>query len=453
MLALLLFLPVLVQEIRPTSAPAPVLELVTVLDTAAPRSEIVAVQARTARAVLTHAKAGTVELFDLADPARPRPVRVIELALAKGEELTSVALPAEGDWLIAAVKAAEPLAPGRAVVHALADGKLVATFPCGVGPDAVTIAPSGTQALVANEAEGYAEVEGKLVSAPGSVTWIRFAPELARSEVVQLGIELATDAPLDGRLLEREVGKDDRELPLGSTPEHLEPEYAVFLPGETRALVTLQESNLVAYFDLEARTLERLVALGTTEHAADLTADGSYAEAEILHARREPDGIALTPDGRHFLTADEGDTVPGPKKTPAGTPTGGGRTLSVFDVATGALRGDTGPQLDRAAAATGLYPDDRSEKKGSEPEMVVSFERAGVPYAAVTLERAGALALVDLSDPTKPTVVAVTACGKDPHADEPEGLAHYRAADGTDWLYVANEGTGTLGVLRVTATK
>jgi hypothetical protein len=34
--------------------------------------------------------------------------------------------------------------------------------------------------------------------------------------------------------------------------------------------------------------------------------------------------------------------------------------------------------------------------------------------------------------------------------DAPEGLAHYRyPATQTDYLYVANEGTGTLGVLRV----
>jgi hypothetical protein len=448
--SLLLMLP-LGAALQQSGESAPILELVTTLTTAAPKAEIVAVQARTARAALTHAAAGTVELFDLADPARPRAVRLVALALADGEELTSVALPPEGDWLIAAVKAAQPRAPGRALVHSLVDGKPLASFPCGVGPDAVVIAPSGTQALVANEAEGYEEVDGELVSAPGSVTWIHFAPELARSEVVQLPLDLAASGPLDGRLLEREVGGEEREIALTHAPEHLEPEYAVFLPDETRALVTLQENNLVAYFDLATRKLERLLPLGTTAHAADLESDGAYAERDLLVARREPDGIALAPDGRSFLTADEGDTGPSAKKTPRGTPTGGGRTLSVFDVATGELRGDTGPLLDRAAAAAGLYPDKRSDKKGSEPEMVVAFERAGVPYAAVTLERAGALALVDLSDPTKPTVVAVTASGKDPADDEPEGLAHYRDASGTDWFYVANEGTGTLGVLRVAA--
>jgi hypothetical protein len=82
--------------------------------------------------------------------------------------------------------------------------------------------------------------------------------------------------------------------------------------------------------------------------------------------------------------------------------------------------------------------------------MVLVLERAGRTLAAVTLERAGALALVDLSDPRHPTVLAVRPSGAAPPRDEPEGLAHFRdPATQADYLYVANEGTGTLGVLRI----
>jgi len=438
----------LLQE--PTAESVPTLEHVRVIPTAAPGAEIVSVQASTARAVLTHSQTGQVELFDLADPAAPRSVRVFDLALEKGEEITSVALPPSGEWFLVAVKAGPQLAPGRALAHSLADGKRLATFPCGVSPDCVTIAPSGTRALIANEAEGFDSVANGFVSAPGGLTLIHVAAELARSKVSQFVFDLAASGSTGGRTIERNVDDETRDIELQSTPEFLEPEVVTFLPGETRALVTLQECNLVAYVDLEAGKLERYLWLGTTKHAADLVADERYDERDTLLGRREPDGLALTSDGRCFVTADEGDTGPSAEKTPPGKPVGGGRTLSVFDLQTGEFLGDTGAELDRLAARAGLYPDKRSHKRGSEPEMVLTFERGGRSYAAVTLERAGALALVDLSDPRRPTVLAVAPSGADHLKDEPEGLALFGDPQGGhDYFYVANEGTGTMGVLRV----
>jgi hypothetical protein len=429
---------------------AATLETVRVIETAAPGAEIVSVQASTRRAVLSHSQAGQVELFDLTDPAAPRSLRVFDLGLEKGEELTSVALPSKGDWFLAAVKAGPQLAPGRALAHSLADGRRLASFPCGVGPDCVTIAPSGTRALIANEAEGFDLVGDRLVTAPGSLTLIDLAAGLASAKVSQFVFDQAASSPTDGRTIERKVEGEFRDIELQNTPEYLEPEVAVFLPGETRALVTLQECNVVAYVDLAAGKLERYLWLGTTTHPADLVADDRYDEKGTLLGRREPDCVALTPDGLCFVTADEGDTDPNAEKTPPGKPLGGGRTLSVFDLQTGEFLGDTGPGLDRLAARANLYPDKRSTKRGSEPEMVLTFERGGRSYAAVTLERAGGLALVDITDPRNPTVLSVAPSGGDHLRDEPEGLALFRdPTERHDYLYVANEGTGTLGVLRV----
>lgn len=429
---------------------APRLEHVATIPASAPGSEIISVQAATRRAALTHSQSSQVELFDLADPAKPRSLKLYDLVLEKGEEITSLALPPSGDWFLVVVKAGRKLRPGRALLHSLADGSRLASFPCGVGPDSVTISADGKQALIANEGEGFDSVANRLVSAPGSLTHIRFAAELARSQVVQIAFERAASGPTDERVLEREVDDEDREIPLENGPEFLEPELGVILPDGLRALVTLQENNQVAYVDLAADKIDHLLVLGNTSHAADLISDGRYEEKGTLLARREPDGLALTPDGRFFLTADEGDTGPNVEKTAPGKPVGGGRTLSVFDLAAGKLVGDTGPGIDRVANLAGLYPDKRSQKKGCEPEMVLAFERDGVTYAAVTLERAGALALVDLRDPAKPVVLAVAASGNEPAKDEPEGLAHFRdPVSQADYLYVANEGTGTLGVLRV----
>jgi DNA-binding beta-propeller fold protein YncE len=432
----------------------PTLEHVRVVPGGDKGSEIVAVQAASARALLMHSKGGpseggAVELFDLADPAAPRSLGVHALALEKGEGLTSLALPPSGAWFVAVAKAEDPRARGRLLVCALEDGRVLASFETGVGPDCVALDPSGRAALVANEAEEFAEVGDQLVSEPGSLTLVRIAEDPTRSEVREIPLREPALAPTDGRLLERKVGRT-REIPLGAGPEFLEPEVVAFLPGAERALVTLQENNEVALLDLAAGAVLRRFPLGHTRHAADLAGADAFADTATLFARREPDGIAVTPDGRHFVTADEGDTEPSVDKTAAGQPASGGRTLSVFALESGALVGDTGPELDRAAARAGLYDKKRSKKKGCEPEMVLAFERAGRTLAAVTLERSGALALVDLADPAHPRVVALVATGKDPFGDEPEGLARYRdPKSAADYLYVANEGSNTLGVLRV----
>jgi DNA-binding beta-propeller fold protein YncE len=407
------------------------------------------VQAATRRAALVHSTAGTVEILDLADPARPRSLRVVDLGLAKKEELTSVALPPRGDWFLVAVKADGALVRGRVVAHALDDGRRLATFPCGVGPDSVAIDASGRFALVANEAEGFARVDGELRSAPGSLTRIALAEDVARSVATDIALEGLLDEPAAGRLLERRVGGETIAIPLGTTSEFWEPECVAFLPDGTHALVTLQESNAVARIDVAGGRCERLFGLGTTSHLVDAIDDDQFEERGILLARREPDGIAVTPDGRYFVTADEGDTLPDVPQTPQDSPAGGARSLSVFDAATGALVGDTGPQLDRAAASMGLHTDRRSPRRGCEPEMVVVLDLGGTLYAAVTLERVGAVALIDLSKPETPTLVALSQAGDNPWKDEPEGLAHFRDPSGGDYLYVANEGKSTLGVLRV----
>jgi len=159
---------------------------------------------------------------------------------------------------------------------------------------------------------------------------------------------------------------------------------------------------------------------------------------------REPDGIALTPDGRYFVTADEGDTEAADE---AQTLQSGGRTLSVFDAKTGAFVADTGNQLDEITFAKGVYPDRRSNKKGAEPEGVTVFEMEGQPWAVVGMERADALVLVSLANPKQPQVVAL---GKIPGEESraPEGVAHFER-NGEHYVLSANEMNGTVACFKV----
>ncbi|MCV6605695.1 MAG: hypothetical protein OIF34_10345, partial [Porticoccaceae bacterium] len=235
-------------------------------------------------------------------------------------------------------------------------------------------------------------------------------------------------------------------------PEYLEPEYLAFSPDASELFVALQENNAVVVVDTARAQIARSFGLGVTNHMADTQDDGRVEFVNELSAFREPDGIALSSDGRWLLTADEGDTEPKASKVKAGQYAGGGRTLSLFDAASGELLGDTGNQLDAMAHAAGVYPDGRSDNKGAEPESVVYLELGDVPYGVVTLERADALALVNISNPRKPMVeslVSLRTPNDKAKAYAPEGLALYRGADGRQYLLCANEKRGTVSVVQV----
>ena len=117
--------------------------------------------------------------------------------------------------------------------------------------------------------------------------------------------------------------------------------------------------------------------------------------------------------------------------------------MSVFDAQAGGLMGDTGSQLDDAADAAGIYPDSRSNRGGSEPEGVDLTHHRGLTLVAVTLERANAVALIDVSEPTAPVVIDI-----EPVGTGPEGIKFFRHG----WrvfVAVANEVTGTVSILEV----
>lgn len=464
-------------------------------------TEIVAVHAASKRAYLSNSSAGWVDVLSLEKPESPKSLVRFAVPLAAGEDLTSVAVHPGGEFIACVIETPGATATGRVELRASRDGALLRSLEVGVGPDAGVFSPDGRWLLVADEAEEF-EFDARtrsFRSAPGSVTRIDLAEGAAAATASTIALpDLSlvagvVDATLE-RKLERWVdvngdGKatapadlngdgdiDDERVPVGAfggatvmadeangelfllrisgaTPDLLEPEYIAFAPDGTRAFVTVQESNAVVVIDVSAGRVERSFGLGLTEHAADLIDDDQAVFAGTLRALREPDGAAVTADGRWLVTADEGDTEPKVAMLGAGATVGGGRTLSVFDAATGRLHGDTGNGIDAATATRGFYPDSRSGAKGSEPEMVVTFVVDGVHYAGVGLERANGVAVISLADPTRPTVVAAASADRTAKAGAvgPEGIAHY-SSEGRHYLLTANEKDGSLSVYRLEFT-
>ena len=120
-----------------------------------------------------------------------------------------------------------------------------------------------------------------------------------------------------------------------------------------------------------------------------------------------------------------------------------GRTVSVFDARTGELLGDTGSQIDDAAAGAGAYDDSRSNRGGSEPEVLDLAQHRGVTLVAVGLERANSVALIDTSDPATPTVVDSAPVGTGP-----EGIKFFRLGERL-FEASANEVSGTVSIHEV----
>jgi len=188
-------------------------------------------------------------------------------------------------------------------------------------------------------------------------------------------------------------------------PEDLEPEY-VSIDDRNRVAVTLQENNALAVVDLRRNRVVSAFSAGTVDLAGVDTEENGTIDpsGSLADVPREPDGVAWVGDGL-LATANEGDLD------------GGSRGWSIFDARTGRVVWDAGSSFDRLAIRAGLYPESRSENKGTEPENITVATIKGRRYAFVGAERGNFVAVYDLAQPRRPRFVQVL-----PVTNGPEGL-------------------------------
>jgi len=453
-------------------------------------TEIISAQQSTLRAVLSNFGSGEVDVLDVSHPEHLQRIARFKLQLIEGEELTSVAFHPSLDFFAATIDAG--IKPGRLEIRSASTGELIDRLVVGFGPDAVVFSEDGKLAVIANEGEDFLfePSNDRFYKPEGSVSIVRL--DASGHFTHHKNLELANNVNTEGfvvtqggRFLEREIdwngdGKISKKLDfdrngkiekkkvlLGNYEGHdvfgtetsgekkilipvksnslglLEPEYIAISPDAKKAYVTLQEDDAVTVIDLVNEQVTGYFGLGETHHKIDARYDGWVKFDQSMDGRREPDGIALAAKGRYFVTADEGDT----DAADTDQPMSGGRTVSVFDAATGALLGDTGSQLDEVAFANQVYPERRSNKKGSEPEMLVSFELDGVPYVAVGMERAASVELISLADPFHPKVLALGKIAGD-EEKSPEGIAHFMIGN-EHYILTANEMNGTVECFKI----
>ena len=419
-------------------------------------------------------------------------------------DMTSVS--PDGGTLAAAIQAEDYTAGGIVAVFTCgADGSLTlsSTVPVGVQPDMVTFTPDGRHILTADEGEprlGYSDPNA--VDPKGSVTVIEAATLAAKT------VDFTAFDSADARqtlVAEGIVLKKDT-LP----SVDLEPEY-IACDNDT-AYITCQEANAIAVLDIARGEFTGVYSVGFEDYSKvpiDLgNNDKTYAPHtyDDLKGIRMPDAVSLyrVNGTTYLITANEGDSRAWPvgletdvneakgKKSPTGKiktsnkvtwfdasqydglESGvdylfGGRSFSVLRVTESGLEEVYDSGSDFEAITAKHFPDnfncsndnivleDRSGKKGPEPEGTAVGTVNGRTYAFIALERVGGVMIYDVTDPAKATFVNYINSREfaaDIQGDvSPEGLCFVPAAasrTGKPLLLAACEVSGTLAVYELT---
>lgn len=411
-------------------------------------------------------------------------------------DLTSVDVDTQHDVIAVAVQEADFVKAGKIAILDY-DGNLVKWIDAGVQPDMVVFTPDYQHLLVANEGEprdGYVTEDPK-----GSVTLVDLTDGIEAATAANLYFD-AYDAARESLIQDSVILKKD-----AAPSQDLEPEYIAVSQDGKKAYVSLQEANAIATVDIENKTFASVKGLGFKNHSLpgnelDLISDGEVKiESQQVYGAYMPDGIALAEIAgkSYILTANEGDDrewgedadgepvyanadkikINDKKVTVLvnemmdgleadKTYILGGRSFSIWDAQTMDLVYDSGSEFESVIASQlpmyfncsndTIEMEDRSGKKGPEPEDVKVGQIGGRFYAWIGLERVGGIMTYDITNPENP-LFANYSHTRDFSGDivgdvSPEGLsfvADTASPDGQPLLIAAYEVSGTAAVYQL----
>lgn len=403
-------------------------------------------------------------------------------------DITSISINNERKEIAVSVQEKDYTKAGR-IVTVDYDGNLKSIYESGVQPDMITYTPNSKYLLTANEGEPREGVGEGIVDPQGSVTIVN----LENGET-----KLATFEKFDAQ--RDELLNNNVILMKDANPSvDLEPEYIAIDSSSNKAYVSLQESNSIATLDIKAGEFTSVKGLGFKDHSQEGNEIDVVKDKEInikteenLYGVYMPDGITLYEvNGQSYiLTANEGDAREfgdfnaltdikiGGKKVEVLDNSKfdgleedknyilGGRSFSVWNADTMELVFDSGSDFENITAE--VYPDyfnttnksveidNRSGKKGPEPEEVRVGQVGDKIYAFVGLERIGGVMAYDITDPNnisfkdyENTRYFTSGIAGDV---APEGMDFISAEDsptGYPLLLVACEVSGTVAVMQV----
>ena len=458
-----------------------------------------------------NAQAGTVDVLDISNPSSPEKVGTLATPGAN-----SVAV--QGGTIAVAEQATDKTDRGTVALFDPATLKLVKRLDAGALPDMVTLTDDGRWALVANEGEPEGYCDGQ-TDPQGSVSVIDLRRGAARATA-----RTASFTQYDGKEAALRKAGIRIFGPGASASQDLEPEYVTVDRKNRTAYVTLQENNALAVVDIRSAKVKKLLPLGLKDHSRrgqglDPSDDdgGPKIGTWPVKGMYLPDSIAsyTARKSTYLVTANEGDardwdcfaeevrvkddsvvldpsrfadpdslkedenlgrlniTTTSPRNK-AGQVTQlqafGARSVTIRDAA-GRLVWDSGDRLERLTSmirpeffnadhSENGSADTRSDNKGPEPEGLDIGAIHGRTYAFVGLERNSGIAVADVTDPRKSSLVGYGINrddAGDPEAGTagdlgPEGVHFVAAKDSPNrkpLLLVGNEISGTTTVWQV----
>jgi DNA-binding beta-propeller fold protein YncE len=407
--------------------------------------------------VVNNSDINRIDVLDLSIPTKPVVIGKIVMA-PYGGFVNSVAV--SNGKLAAAIEATNKQAAGKCVVFDTKDLTEIKQITVGALPDMVTFSPDGNFIMTANEGEPS---DDYVTDPEGSISIINVTGGYAVKTLNFAGFEPYMS------ILKK---KGYRVFGPGATlVKDTEPEYITISADSKTAWVTLQENNAVAKVDLNLQVITDVFPLGFKDYTELNNAfDFSDKDSKVQFGRYPkvkgiymPDAIAVyEKNGIPYLfTANEGDAREYTKfaevkrvkditldynsfpsgaelkvdavlgrlniTTTLGDSDGdgdfdelyslGARSMSVWNGNTGAQVFDTNNEIDHRSILAGLYDDNRSDDKGSEPEGIAIGKIGDRMYAFVGCERTDAVLIYDITNPERPLYKLTLKTG-----DAPEGI-------------------------------
>ncbi|WP_028393502.1 choice-of-anchor I family protein [Bacillus cihuensis] len=411
-------------------------------------------------------------------------------------DLTSIAVHPNENVIAVSVQAEGYNDYGYAV-FLTGDGKLLNAVKVGAQPDNITFSPDGTKALTANEGEPRGGYGANIVDPQGTISVIDVSKGFKNTKTETITFEAYDSAEKRAGLVKKQV-----ILKKDTAPSvDLEPEYIAVSDDSKYAYVTLQENNAIAKINLTSSEVVSIDGLGFKDFSVkgneiDLRKDKQIKiQNENYFGIYMPDGMTTySVNGKNYLvTANEGDAREwGEEDTESfhlneiekevdgneivfydttdydGFESGneyifGGRSFSIIDADTMEVVYDSGSDFERITAQ--FYPeyfnssndnvklDNRSGKKGPEPEDVKVGKIGDEIFAFIGLERIGGVMMYNVTDPSNVKFVDylnLRDFSEDIAGDvSPEGLAFVPGSNAQ--LVVGHEVSGTVTVLNLLA--
>ncbi|WP_310377583.1 choice-of-anchor I family protein [Flavobacterium sp.] len=429
-----------------------------------------------------------IDVIDLSNPSLPVLIASIDLTPFNGSS-NSVAT-YDGKLAVALESKPNKQDAGKVVIFSTSNYEVIKQITVGALPDMIAFSPNGKYILTANEGEPNDDYS---IDPDGSVSIIDVNSDYTVSTI--------NFAAFSNQISGLRAKGFRIASPTNNFTADIEPEYITISSDSKTAWVTLQENNGVAKIDLASKTITNLFPLGfkdysLTENAIDISdKDGGISKNTWnLKGMFQPDAISNFKINNipYFVTANEGDAreysgfvdvkrissssvildpliFPNAAILKAETSMGrlnintkmgdtdgdgdfdelvsfGARSFSIWNGNTGQIVFDSKNELDSKALEFGVYDDNRSDDKSVEPESVVVAKMGDKSILFVGLERADALMIYDVSNPSAPKFLQILKTG-----DAPEGLLFipaYKSPTKRSLVVVSSEGDGTVKIFQ-----